>query len=50
MKSLRHNLKKGLVVLLGAFILLAAYYCYVLFFYEDRWFANSYNPRVRLDA
>ncbi|HHZ12757.1 MAG: peptidoglycan D,D-transpeptidase FtsI family protein [Caldicoprobacterales bacterium] len=50
MKSLRHNLKKGLVVLLGAFILLAAYYCYVLFFYGDRWFANSYNPRVRLDA
>ena len=46
----RKNLKKGLVVLLAAFILLAVYYCYILFFYSDRWFANSYNPRVRLDS
>ncbi|MFY9176820.1 MAG: penicillin-binding protein 2 [Caldicoprobacterales bacterium] len=50
MKGLEKNLKKGLVVLLAAFILLAVYYCYILFFYSDRWFANSYNPRVRLDS
>ncbi len=50
MKSLEQNIKKGLAVILAAFTFLAAYYCYVLFFYGDRWFANSYNPRVRLDA
>ncbi|HZJ57891.1 MAG TPA: penicillin-binding protein 2 [Clostridia bacterium] len=50
MKALRQNLKRGLVALMAAFVLLAAYYCYVLFFYGDRWFANSYNPRVRMDA
>lgn len=50
MKNLHQNLKKGVVILLGAFVLLATYYCYTLFFYRDRWFANSYNPRVRLDS
>ena len=50
MKGLEKNLKKGLAVLLAAFILLGVYYCYILFFYSDRWFANSYNPRVKLDA
>jgi len=50
MQGLERNLKKGLAILLAAFILLGVYYCYILFFYSDRWFANSYNPRVKLDA
>ncbi len=50
MQGLERNLKKGLAILLIAFILLGVYYGYILFFYSDRWFANSYNPRVKLDA
>lgn len=50
MKSIERNIKKVLIILLAAFVLLAGYYCYVLFFYSNRWFANSYNPRVRMDA
>ncbi|NLI60071.1 MAG: penicillin-binding protein 2 [Clostridiales bacterium] len=50
MKGIEQNIKKALIVLLVAFGFLAAYYCYILFFYSDRWFANSYNPRVRMDA
>ncbi|HZJ82425.1 MAG TPA: penicillin-binding protein 2 [Clostridia bacterium] len=50
MNGIHKNIRKSLILLLGGFIILSLYYCYTLFSYGDRWFANSYNPRVRMNG
>lgn len=50
MKQMQRNIKRGLGIILILFLMLGIYLCYALIFYGDRWFANSYNSRVRLDG
>ena len=49
MKKIRRNIRTGFFILLGLFLFLLGYFCYGILFYGDRWFANSYNVRVRLN-
>lgn len=48
MKRIRRNIKGALLLLMSLFLLLVVYFCYVLFFYGDRWFSNVYNSRVSI--
>lgn len=50
MKLMKRNIKRGLGFIIILFLLLGFYLCYALVFYGDRWFANSYNSRVRMDG
>lgn len=49
MKEQRMNFKVLMVVLVGLFVLLAAYGGYSISTYGTRWFASSKNPRVRAE-
>ncbi|MDR3051483.1 MAG: hypothetical protein LBU67_07145, partial [Oscillospiraceae bacterium] len=46
MKELRRNMRLMLLALLGLFVLLGAYFCYSVYFFGGRWFANPNNPRI----
>lgn len=46
MKELRRNARLIGLILLALFAAMAAYFCYSVYFYGGRWFANSYNPRI----
>jgi len=49
MKEQRMNFKVLMVVLVGLFVLLAAYGGYSISTYGTRWFSSSKNPRVRAE-
>jgi len=38
-----------LLVLTALYLSLIAYFCYAVLFYGSRWFADSYNTRVKMD-
>lgn len=46
MKELRRNMRVVGSVLILLFLLMAVYFCYSVYFYGGRWFANPYNPRI----
>ncbi len=46
MKELRRNMRLITAMLMSLFIAFGAYFCYSVYFYGGRWFANPYNPRL----
>ena len=46
MKELRRNMRMLAALLLSLFLLFGAYFCYSVYFFGGRWFANSYNTRI----
>lgn len=46
---LRKNAIGVLLVLTALYLSLIAYFCYAVLFYGSRWFADSYNSRVKMD-
>lgn len=46
MKELRRNMRLVGSLLILLFLLMAIYFCYSVYFYGGRWFANPYNPRI----
>ncbi len=58
MKEMKNAMSKGkikrntigvLLVLTALYLSLIAYFCYAVLFYGSRWFADSYNTRVKMD-
>lgn len=48
-KKIKRNTIGVLLVLTALYLSLIAYFCYAVLFYGSRWFADSYNTRVKLD-
>ena len=46
MKELRRNARVICLILLLLFAAMVAYFCYSVYFYGGRWFANPYNSRI----
>ena len=46
MKELRRNVRIICLILLVLFAAMIAYFCYSVYFYGGRWFANPYNSRI----
>lgn len=46
MKELRRNARLICLILLLLFAAMIAYFCYSVYFYGGRWFANPYNSRL----
>lgn len=46
---IKRNTIGVLLVLTALYLSLIAYFCYAVLFYGSRWFADSYNTRVKMD-
>lgn len=46
MKALRRNMRVISALLLSLFVAFFAYFCYSVYFFGGRWFANPFNPRL----
>ena len=50
MEKIKRNTIGVLILLVGLYLALIGYFCYAVLFYGDRWFSDSYNTRVKMDA
>ncbi len=50
MEKIKRNTVVVLIFLIGLYLALIGYFCYAVLFYGNRWFSDSYNTRVKLDA
>jgi peptidoglycan glycosyltransferase len=48
-RKIKRNTIGVLLVLTALYLSLIAYFCYAVLFYGSRWFADSYNTRVKMD-
>jgi|LFRM01.1.fsa_nt_gb peptidoglycan glycosyltransferase len=50
MEKIKRNTIGVLILLVGLYVALIVYFCYAVLFYGNRWFSDSYNTRVKMDA